>query len=44
MGWPLLVLDGSGQLSLEHGASVIFQPAHDRRIDFEFDPHIPQRQ
>ena len=28
-GLAALVLDGSGQLSLEHGARVIFQPAHD---------------
>ena len=28
-----LVLDGSGQLGLEHGPGVIFQPAHDGGID-----------
>ena len=39
-GLTLLVLDRSGQLGLEHWSCVIFQPAHDRGIDFESISHI----
>ena len=34
-GLPALVLDGRRQLRLEHGAGVIFEPAHDGGIDHD---------
>ena len=43
-GLAALVLDRRGQLGLEHGAGVIFQPAHDRGIDSDLDPHSQPRQ